>query len=117
MSDFVANLEDVFALFGPIRTKRMFGGYGVYHDKLMFGLVADEVLYLKADEHSSDTFRRRGLSQFEYAKQGKKIKMSYYLAPEEIFDDPVQAKEWAVRAFESALRARERGAKSKGKQK
>jgi DNA transformation protein len=108
MSDFVDNLEEVLASFGPIRTKRMFGGYGVYHDDLMFGLVADDVLYLKADENSSDAFRQCGLPQFEYEKAGKKTKMSYYMAPEEIFDDPLQAKKWAVRAFEAALRARNR---------
>lgn len=48
MSEFVDNLDEVFALFGAVRAKRMFGGYGLYHDNLVFGLVADEVLYLKA---------------------------------------------------------------------
>ncbi|WP_203301031.1 TfoX/Sxy family protein [Marinobacter sediminum] len=27
----------------------MFGGYGIYYDGLMFALVADDVLYFKAD--------------------------------------------------------------------
>ena len=106
MSEFVDNLNEVFTLFGLIHTKRMFGGYGVYHDNLMFGLVADDVLYLKADDNSSNTFSRRGLSQFEYEKGSKKVKMSYYMAPEEIFDDPEKAREWASRAFEAALRSR-----------
>jgi DNA transformation protein len=30
--------------------------------------------------------------------------MSYYMAPDEIYDDPDKAKEWAVRAYEAALR-------------
>jgi DNA transformation protein len=106
MSEFVDNLGEVFALFGTVRAKRMFGGYGLYHDDLMFGLVADEVLYLKADEWSSHAFSELGLPQFEYAKGGKKIKVSYYMVPEEIFADPGLAKEWAARAFEAALRAR-----------
>lgn len=29
ISEFVANLSDVFALFGPARAKRMYGGYGI----------------------------------------------------------------------------------------
>lgn len=114
MSEFVDSLEDVFALFGPLRARRMFGGYGVYHDGLMFGLVADDVLYLKADEKSFEVFARLGLTQFEYEKGGKKIKMSYCMAPEEIFDDPVRAKEWAERAFEAALRSRKSHRKSRG---
>ena len=32
--------------------------------------------------------------------------MSYYMAPEEIFDDAEAARLWAVRAFEAALRSR-----------
>lgn len=115
MSEFVANLEEVFALFGPVQARRMFGGYGLYRDGMMFGLVADDVLYLKADKKSSATFSKLGLTQFEYEKAGKNIKVSYYMAPEEIFDDPELAKEWAIRAFESALRSRKTERKSKGK--
>lgn len=93
-------------LFGPVQARRMFGCYGIFHDGLMFGLVADEVLYLKADGKSSSEFETRGLGQFEYEKKSKKIKMSYYMAPEEIFDDPEEAKVWASLAFDAALRSR-----------
>lgn len=106
VSEFVENLNDVFVLFGRIEPRRMFGGYGIYHDGLMFALVVDDVLYLKADEESVLSFVERALHPFEYEKSGKKIRMSYYEAPEEIFDDPEPAKEWADRAYDAALRAR-----------
>jgi DNA transformation protein len=106
MSEFVDNLQEIFMLFGPVQARRMFGCYGIFHDGLMFGLVADEVLYLKADGNSSAEFEKRGLGQFEYEKKSKKIKMSYYMAPEEIFDDPEEAKVWASLAFDAALRSR-----------
>ena len=108
MSEFVENLAEVFVSFGPIRSKRMFGGYGIYHDDLMFGLVADDVLYLKADSQSENIFSDLNLPPFQYTKNGKTMKMSYYLAPEEIYDDPEIAKEWAVKAFEAALRSRKK---------
>ena len=106
MSEFTDNLQEVFVLFGAVQARRMFGGYGIFHDGLMFGLVADEVLYLKADGKSSSEFEKRGLGQFGYEKNSKIINMSYYLAPEEIFDDPEEAKIWANRAFDAALRSR-----------
>lgn len=106
MSEFVDNLEEVFALFGPIESKRMFGGYGIFHDGLMFGLIADEQLYLKADKASAADYIELNLPPFMYDKNGKQIKMSYYLAPEEIFDDPEMAKQWAEHAFDAALRSR-----------
>src|SRR5210317_446257 len=106
MSEFVDNLQEVFVLFGPVQARRMFGGYGIFHDGLMFALVADEVLYLKADGKSSSEFEKRGLSQFGYEKNSKIINLSYYVAPEEIFNDPEEAKVWASLAFDASLRSR-----------
>lgn len=105
MSEFVAYLHEVFAGIGPIQSRRMFGGHGIYRDGLMFGLVADDTLYLKADDASRADFESRGLPPFEYVKQGKRMAMSYYAAPEAIFDDPDEAQVWAQRAYAAALRA------------
>lgn len=106
MSEFTDYLHEVFETFGPITTRRMFGGYGVYHDGLMFGLVANDTLYLKADAESVGEFEVLDLEPFMYEKQGKQMAMSYYLAPEDIFDDPDAAVVWGRRAYEAALRAR-----------
>jgi DNA transformation protein len=105
MSEFVEYLQEVFERFGPIRARRMFGGYGIYHNDFMFALVADDVLYLKADDESVQAFKDRDLGQFQYVNKGKTIGMSYYLAPEEIFDDPDEARVWALRAYEAAVRS------------
>jgi len=104
MSQFVSYLHEVFENFGAIRTRKMFGGYGVYHGGLMFGLVADDELYLKVDKESEAEFNDLGLTPFEYQKNGKAFKMSYYLAPEGIYDDPDQANYWAELAYDAACR-------------
>lgn len=108
MTGFVDSLAEVFESFGPVRARKMFGGYGIYHDDLMFALVADDVLYLKVDGQSAAAFDERSLPFFEYEKNGKTMKMSYRMAPEEVFDDPEQARQWAIRAFEAALRGRKK---------
>jgi len=105
VSEYVEYLKEVFSAFGFVEPRRMFGGYGIFHKGLMFALVADEVLYLKADETLATFFEERGLDQFQYDKRGKTVKMSFYMAPEEIFDDPVEAKGWALRSYEAAARA------------
>ncbi len=112
MSEFVEFLKEVFEQFGPIQARKMFGGYGIYHKGVMFGLVADDTLYLKADKVTAKEFETRGLDPFEYDKGDKVVKMSYYLAPEEILDDPNEAALWAQRSYEVALRS-----KNSGKQK
>lgn len=104
MSEFVEYLHEVFERFGPIRIRKMFGGYGLYHEGVMFGLVADDTLYLKADDGNAAHFEQEGLGQFEYHQNGKTIRMSYYQAPDGILDDREQAAIWARRSFAAALR-------------
>ena len=99
MSEFTDYLIELFEQFGPVQARKMFGGYGIYNDGIMFGLVADDTLYLKADKSNVQEFESRGLVPFEYNKAGKLMKMSYYLAPAEILDDPDAAAIWARRSF------------------
>lgn len=106
MSDFVDFLHEVFADFGTISSRKMFGGHGIYHDGIMIALVADDTLYLKADATTEKLFIDYDLKPFEYDKGDKKIKMSYYLAPEEIYDDPEAASYWANLAYEAAIRTK-----------
>ncbi len=104
MSEFADFIQDVFRDFGEVRCRKMFGGLGVFHNGIMFGLVADDILYLKTDNSSASFFEERDLPQFEYPKKDKMIKMSYYQAPEEIYDDPEEAELWAKRSYDIAFK-------------
>lgn len=106
MSEFVEFLKEVFVDFGAIQGRKMFGGYGIYHQGVMFGLVADDTLYLKADGETSKLFEAKGLGPFEYDKGDKVVKMSYYVAPDEILDDPQEAAIWARRSYAVAVQAK-----------
>ena len=108
MSELANHLNDVFRLFGDIEVRRMFGGHGVYREGLMFGLVSDETLYLKADGQNEARFRSLGLPRFEYSRKGKTTKLSYYAAPDAVMEDAVEAARWAQLSFEAALRGRVR---------
>jgi DNA transformation protein len=113
MNEFVNYLNEVFAEFGHIRVRRMFGGYGIYGDDVMFALVVDNTLYLKADESTMGSFASKDLNQFEYERSGKQVRLSYYLAPEEILDNPEAAARWAKNAYDAALRARSRSTRGR----
>lgn len=109
MSEFVDHLAELFEAFSPVTLRRMFGGHGVFRDELMFGLVVDDALYLKADGKNRAMFESAGLPRFEYTRRGRRIALSYYLAPEEALEDPATLAEWARPAFDAALRARRAG--------
>lgn len=103
--EFVTYVVDLMQSIVPIRAKSMFGGHGIFLDGLMFGLVADSILYLKVDKETENEFKAKGLEAFTYNKKGKEFKMSYYQAPEEALEDADEMKFWANKAYGAALRA------------
>jgi DNA transformation protein len=105
-AEFAEFLKDQLAGFGPVTVRKMFGGGGVYRDGLMFALIADEVVYFKADDTNRADFEAEGLGPFVYdAKGGRNIIMSYWRAPERCMDDPAEMADWARKAYAAALRA------------
>ena len=83
----------------------MFGGHGIYRDNLMFGIVADEILYFKVDDINREDYIERKLEPFSYQKQGRLLTISYYQAPEEVFEDLDEMCIWAEKAYSAALRS------------
>ena len=92
---------------GPVRARAMFGGHGIYHEDLMFALIADDVLYLKVDEETRSSFDEAGSVPFVYhGKKGAPVTMSYWEMPAEGFESPEGAQRWAGLALEAARRAK-----------
>jgi DNA transformation protein len=111
--EFQSFLEDVFAQLGGVRFRRMFGGLGVYRDGVMFALVADDVLYLKADATRHAAFEAEGCGPFQYSARSKAVTMSYWRLPERLYDEPEEFREWALAAVKAAERSKQPTAKSK----
>jgi len=105
MSDFVDSLHETFERLGRIRTRRMFGGHGVWHEDRMIALVANDTLYLKSDAESAPYFDALDLPPFTYVRQGQSMPMSYRQAPADLFEDRNEAALWGRRAYEAALRS------------
>ena len=103
--EFTSYVVDLMQSIGPVNAKAMFGGYGIFHEGLMFGLVADSVLYLKVDKETENEFKAKGLEQFTYNKKGKEFRISYYQAPEEALESGKEMSSWAAKAYSTALRA------------
>ncbi len=92
-------------LIGPVYSKRMFGGFGIFLDDLMFGLINNNVLYLKVDHESRKEFEDLELLPFSYQRQGKKMSLGYLEAPEEAMESSELMMLWANKGFGAALRA------------
>jgi DNA transformation protein and related proteins len=102
--EFISYVVDMMQSIGPVYSKKMFGGHGIFLEGMMFALVTDSTLYFKADKDNSDDFIAKGLEAFSYSKNGKVVKMSYYQAPEEALEDSEVMNEWGNMAYGAALR-------------
>jgi len=101
-------IVELFAAFGPVAVRRMFGGAGVYAAGVMFALIADGVIYLKADPQTTPAFEHEGLKPFTYAAKGRKlVSMSYWRIPDRLYDDADELASWAREAVMAAQRATE----------
>ena len=103
--DFVDYVMELFGPFGTVAARRMFGGHGVYLDGLMFALVMEDTLYLKADEMNRIEFEQAGCEIFGYARKGKRATLNFFRAPEDAMESPELMLPWARTAYAAALRA------------
>lgn len=103
---FVDHCIELLSSLGATRARRMFGGHGLYVDERFIALIAEQRLYLKADEHTREAFASAGCSPFEYpTKDGRRQVTSYWSAPDEAMDSPALMLPWVQLALAAALRA------------
>ena len=115
---FLAFLEEQLAGLGPISIRRMFSGAGIFAGGVMFALVADDTLYFKADETTRAEFEAEGMHAFTYATKGSRNTLvTYWHAPERLFDEPDEMLIWARKALAIARRADAKKGTAKAKKK
>lgn len=95
---FVAFVLDQLDPLGPIASKRMFGGVGLYAGDLFFALIAGDVLYLKGDEATRDAREKAGARPFQPFPDRPTGRMPYYSVPAAILEDAEALLGWAKEA-------------------
>lgn len=103
--NFAEFLREQLAPVGRVTMRRMFGKTGVFCDGLMFGMVADNMLYLRVDDDNRAAFKEaESLPPLSYKKKGCTIDLSFWRAPERLFDEPDELVTWARVALAAARR-------------
>jgi DNA transformation protein len=98
--EFLDYVLDQLAGWGEVSAHRMFGGAGLYCDGVMFGLIADDVAYLKVDDSNREDFVDAGSSAFNpYSEKTKTYIMSYYEIPADVLEDAEELGKWAEHAL------------------
>ncbi len=93
--DQLSDLDDVEA-------RRMFGGFGLYQDETVFGIIHRGRLYFKIDESTVGEYRKRKMKPFR--PNAKQTLKSYYQVPVDVVEDRDRFGEWAKKAVRCQLR-------------
>ena len=97
--------QDLLNEVRGVSAKAMFGGYGLYKEGTIFGIIADDTVYFKVDDVSRAEYEKRGSEAFSYSvKGGKKVVMSYWEVPAEIQEDREAVADWAERSWKINLK-------------
>jgi len=102
---FAEFLREQLAPLGHLAMRRMFGKTGVFCGGVMFGMVTDNMLYLRVDDHNRAAFKEaESFPPLNYEKKGSTIDLSFWRAPERLFDEPEELVTWAQVALAAARR-------------
>ncbi len=104
--EFADEVAGRLLLVGPVAARRMFGGFGVFLDGVMFGLIGFNELHFKVDDGNRADYEAAGMQPFTYQGRDRPVRMSYWRVPDAVFDDPETLAAWAGKALDAARRAK-----------
>ena len=112
-SDFADFCCELLCTLGPLRKRRMFGGWGLSVDGLTTAIVADlgggERLWLKGDAESAGAFEAAHCERFTYSMRKGDATVqrgiNYFSPPDEAMESAHAMAPWARIAMDSALKA------------
>ena len=101
--EYLTYVIDQLDCLGPVQSRRMFGGAGLYFEGLFFAIVADDVLYFKVDETNRSDYEAEGMEAFQPFPD-KSMVMGYYQVPIDILENKNTLRDWAEKAVDVAER-------------
>lgn len=102
--EFVAHALDLLAPLGAVAARPMFGGHGLYARGVMFGLLDDEELFLRADDAARPAFVAAGCRQWSYPTKKGRMPGDYWRPPDEAHEGAEAMRPWGELGLAAALR-------------
>ncbi len=102
---FAEFLREQLAPLGRVTMRRMFGKTGVFCNGLMWGMIADDTLYVRVDDDNRMVFKEaESAPPLNYEKGGRTIDLAFWRVPEHLLDEPDELVTWARAALAAARR-------------
>jgi DNA transformation protein len=97
---FKAFVLDQLGEVGDVTPRSMFGGIGLYHRGLFFGLLARDTLFLKVGESNRADYERAGAPAFTpYPGRPSKTTSKYHAVPLAVLESAPELVTWARKAI------------------
>ena len=90
LNEVLGNLTTI----GDITSKPMFGGYGIFHDGAMFGIVKGNGLFLKVGDSNRPDYEKAASVQYK--------PMPYFRVPANVISKAPNLLEWALASIKVA---------------
>jgi len=105
---FLDECLDLLSVAGPLRTRPIFGGTGIFRGPVMFAFVADRRLFLKTDARNRARFEEAGASAYTPGgRDGWRSNLSYHELPAGGWEVPTELRGWVDSALAAARRDRD----------
>ena len=91
-------------------SRAMFGGVGLYSRGVFFGILANDVLYLKVDDTNRGDYELAKMSPFK-PYPDRSGTMEYFAVPIDVLENAADLTEWARRSVAVARRGEGRRAR------
>lgn len=101
------NTLKFFDSMGKIKSRSMFGGFGIFCDDTMFALVVNDSLHLRAGGENQETFKTLELKPYTYKKRGFPVVTKYFEIPAQWWENETQLMAFATIALNVAKKDQE----------
>lgn len=98
----IIQAQDRFDFLGKITARSQFGGYGLLANGIMFSVVSEGELYLRANDAVENLFRAREMTNLVYAKRGLPVLLRYYWVDSLLWDDDLALRHFVKQAYQGA---------------
>ncbi|WP_304164180.1 TfoX/Sxy family DNA transformation protein [Lonsdalea britannica] len=92
----------VFSSLGTISSRSQFGGYSIAADKIIFALVSNGELYLRASRQHEVHFRAREMVSMVYTNRGVPVPLNYYEVDNTLWNNEPELLQLASLSLEGA---------------
>lgn len=100
--------KECLSSLGEIRYRSLFGGYSLTVGNVVFAMVSEGELYLRACEQTEVYFVKKAPEPLLYNKRGRTIELNYHRVDEGLWSDQQKLLELSTGALHSAQREKSR---------